>query len=88
MDINHLMNTYDNYRHLHKQDEDIPLVYRNLSLHIAVERADMNKDWTVFKKLYTFAPEFLKAHLKTTEYLLGYNYLDLDKKDRDELFKL
>lgn len=81
-----MMNTYDKYRHLHKQDQDIPLVYRNLSLHIAVERADMNKDWKVFKKLYSFAPEFLKVHLKNTEDLFGYNYLDLDKQHRDELF--
>jgi hypothetical protein len=73
-------------RCLHKNDEDIPLYYRNMSLHIAIENADIKKDWENFRKLYKFAPKYLKNHLNMTEVLFDYNYNQLTPKEKHELF--
>ena len=43
------MDEINRHRHLHKNNINIPEEYKTLSLHIALERADKNKDWIVFK---------------------------------------
>lgn len=74
------------YRDLHKNIEDIPDDYRRMSLHIALENADIRKDWENFKKLYKLAPEFLKKHLDITGLIFDYNYKTLSKKEKNNLF--
>ena len=59
---------------LHVKDMSIPKYYRDLSLHIALERADLKEDWVNFKKLYAFNPSFLQNHLDNTT-IFKYNYL-------------
>ena len=39
------MSELDNYKHLIKNNKNIPDEYKSCSLHIALERADNNKDW-------------------------------------------
>lgn len=73
-------------RCLHKNDEDIPLYYRNMSLHIALENADIKKDWENFRKLYKYAPKYLENHLNITGALFDYNYKKLKPKERCDLF--
>lgn len=75
-------------RNLHKQNQDIPVEYRNLSLHIALERADENEDWEVFNKLYRLSPKFLKNHLNMTDFIFDYNYQKLSPQKQDDLFNL
>ena len=65
----------------------IPDKYKNCSLHIAIERADENKDWHSFKEIYKIYPDFLKSHLNMTS-VFGYNYLKLSKEEQENLFKL
>jgi len=65
---------------------DIDDKYKSCSLHIALERADINNDWETFKKLYKVNPIFLKNHLDNTSRVLDYNYLSLSKNDQDNLF--
>ena len=72
--------------YIHLQEQDIPEEYKNCRLHIALERADTNKDWQTFRNLYRLSPEFLKSHLNMTECLFDYNYTRLDKQIRDNLF--
>ena len=73
---------------LHKDDNSIPEEYRNYSLHIALERADMKKDWDSFRKIYMKSPDFLKNHLKQTGIIFDYNYQNLKKEERDLIFSL
>ena len=70
-----------------KMLQDIPEEYRNLSLHIALERADTNKDWVAFKKIYATAPDFLKQHLQSTSIIFDYNYQMLSEQEQEELFQ-
>ena len=72
--------------YIHLQDQDIPQEYKNLRIHIALEKSDMNKDWQTFRNLYRLAPEYLKSHLNMTSFLFDYNYLQLDKQIQDNLF--
>jgi hypothetical protein len=67
--------------------QDVPEEYRNLSLHIALERADTNKDWDTFKKIYATSPAFLKQHLQNTSIIFDYNYQMLPIQEQEELFK-
>jgi len=78
----------NNNRYLHKNNTDIPEVYRNCSIHIALERADINKDWISFKKLYRVFPEFLKNHLDNTNIIIDYNYLNLPEEEIKDLFTI
>jgi hypothetical protein len=71
---------------LHVKDLSIPKSYRDLSLHIALERADLNKDWVNFKKLYAFNPSFLQLHLDNTS-IFNYNYKSLMKEEQTQLFQ-
>jgi hypothetical protein len=71
---------------LHVKDISIPKNYRDLSLHIALERADLNRDWVVFKKLYQFNPVFLKFHLDSTTSVFNYNYKSLPEEEQNNLF--
>ena len=87
-DIQSVFKNCNDNRYLHKNNIDIPIEYRNCSLHIALERADIKKDWESFKKLYRVSPEFLKNHLDNTNMILDYNYLDLPKEEIEDLFKL
>ncbi len=75
---------FDYYIHL--QEQNISEEYKNCRIHIALERADMNKDLQTFRNLYSLAPVFLRSHLNMTECVFDYNYLQLDKQIRDELF--
>lgn len=70
---------------LHVKDMSIPKNYRDLSLHIALERADINRDWVNFKKLYQFNPTFLKFHLESTS-IFNYNYKSLPEDEQNNLF--
>jgi hypothetical protein len=82
--LNLTKNIDDNrYKHLNL---DIDNRYKNCSLHIALERADMNYDWDTFKKLYKINPEFLKTHLKNTSSIFDYNYLKLNDNEKNNLF--
>lgn len=71
---------------LHVKDLSIPKSYRDLSLHIALERADLNKDWVNFKKLYAFNPSFLQLHLDNTS-IFNYNYKSLTNDEQQKLFQ-
>ena len=72
----------------HNNNQNIPVEYRNLSIHIALERADDNKDWDAFRLIYRTDPDFLKEHLKNTSIIFDYNFAQLPEKDRDELFNI
>ena len=58
------MESYNDNRYLHLNNNDISEEYKNCSLHIALERADIKKDWENFKKIYKVSPDFLMEHLK------------------------
>jgi len=73
-------------RYIHVNNTDIQPEYRNKSLHIALEYADLLKDWTTFKKLYRLAPEILLNHLNNTKLIFDYHYLKLDDQEINELF--
>ena len=73
-------------RFLHINNENIPEKYKSCSLHIAIEKADEDKDWVVFRELLKIAPE-LKNHLYMTS-IFGYNYLKLSEEEQAELFKI
>ena len=73
---------------MHNQNQNIPNEYRKLSLHIALERADMNKDWDAFRLIYKSNPHFLKQHINNTSIIFDYNFQQLPEKDRDELFNI
>ena len=55
--ITSFLSEIDNHRHLHKNNKNIPDEYKTYSLHIALERADKNKDWIVFNELYKILKE-------------------------------
>ena len=76
------------FRDIHKNNENIPIEYRKLSLHIALERADMNEDWKIFKILYNYAPEILEKHLKNTGFIFDYNYKKLSEQQINSLFSV
>ena len=81
------MDEINRHRHLHKNNINIPEEYKTLSLHIALERADKNKDWIVFKELYKISPNFLRSHIQMTS-IFDYNYLKLSLEEQYNLFKL
>ena len=87
MPLNYL-NSLDNVRFIHKRLDNIDDNYKKKSLHIALEYADLNKDWKTFKILYQLAPDVLSNHLNTTKYVLDYNYLDLEEQEINNLFNL
>jgi|LakMenE18May11ns_1017448.scaffolds.fasta_scaffold7730832_1 hypothetical protein len=66
---------------------NIPDEYKSLSLHIALERADKNKDWKAFREIYKISPITLKSHLIMTS-IFDYNYLKLSKEEQNQLFNL
>jgi hypothetical protein len=65
---------------IHKNKKYIPEEYKALMLHIALERADKNKDWKL-------SPIFLKRHLIMTS-IFHYNYLKLSTEEQNNLFKI
>ena len=75
------------YRELHKNNDKIPEKYKSCSLHIAIEKADEDKNWLVFNELYKIAPEYLKNHLYLSS-IFDYNYLKLSEEEKNKLFKL
>ena len=75
-------------RYLHENNENIPDKYKSCSLHIALERSDINKDWVIFKELYKISPEYLRKHLNMTSSIFKYNYLKLPIEQQNELFKI
>jgi len=75
------------YLDLHKNKKNIPEEYKELMLHIALERADKNKDWIVFKELFKLSPTFLKSHLNMTS-IFHYNYRNLSSQEQNNLFKI
>jgi hypothetical protein len=75
-------------RYVHKYNEKIPESYRTCSFHIAIEKADINKDWDVFRELIKIDPVYLKNHLDNTSAVFDYNYLKLTKDEQKELFRL
>lgn len=76
----------DQNRFLHQYNDKIPNSYKSCSLHIAIEKADLNKDWKVFKELMKIDPIFLQNHLQNTSGIFDYNYLKLTKEQQKELF--
>ncbi len=79
---------YSQNRYIHKDMKDIPEIYRNKSLHIALEFADEKKDWITFKKLFSLDPICLKRHLDITSAVFDYNYLNLSPNERDYLLSI
>ena len=77
---------YNDVRYLHESVNDIPNEYKNCSLHIALERADLKEDWKSFKTIYKVAPEFLMRHLKSTGQIFDYNYKKLSDNEQYDLF--
>jgi len=75
---------FDFYAHTNIQN--ISDEYKKVRLHIALERADMNKDWKTFKILFKLAPEFLRNHLQGTDFVFDYNYKNLPKDQINNLF--
>ena len=82
-----ILKNVNDYRYIHVNSKDIPDQYKDYSLHIALERCDLSKDWETFKKLYKLAPSYLQNHLNMTASLFEYNYLTLSKEDKDKLFE-
>ena len=76
-------NTYDD-RFIH-QNMDIPENYKKVSLHIALERADIAKDWIVFKQLYKLNPKMLSHHMNMTDCIFNYNFYKLSKEEQNNL---
>ena len=62
--------------------------YKTCSLHIALERADNNKDWKSFKIIYDSNPEYLKNHLDMTKYIFDYNYTKLSREQKQYIFSI
>lgn len=85
------MNTYmfdiQQNRYQHSTNNILPEKYRNCSLHIALERADQDKDWQSFKNILNMNKEFLLLHLKMSSGLFMYNYENLSKEEQDKLFE-
>ena len=75
-------NSTRNYLHL---NSDIPDVYKNCMLHIALEKADIFKDWKTFNILFRLNPRDLRSHLKMTSFF-DYNYKKLSVTAQNELF--
>ena len=75
-------------RDIHKLDNNLPNQYKNCSLHIALERADTNKDWESFKTILNMNRDILLQHLRMTEGIFPYNYESLKNEDRNELFAI
>lgn len=82
------LNSLNSVRYIHQSLDNIDNVYKNKSLHIALEYADLNKDWKTFKILYQLAPIVLLNHLNNTKFVLDYNYLDLEEQERNKLFEV
>jgi hypothetical protein len=87
MALNYL-NSLNSVRYIHQSMDNIDNVYKNKSLHIALEYADINKDWKTFKILYRLAPGVLLNHLNNTKFVLEYNYLNLGEQERNDLFQV
>ena len=85
--MNIFLANINEHRYLHKHNENIPEEYRQCSLHIALERADRNKDWKVFNELYKISPEYLKNHLFMTS-IFDYNYTKLSPEEQEKVFRL
>jgi len=62
------------------------LEYSNCSIHNALERADTNKDWRVFKYLLSLDRESLLYHFKMSEPAFHYNVYKLPKAEQDKIF--
>ena len=60
--------------------------YKDCSIHIALERADTNKDWRVFKYLLSLDRKWLLYHLKMSEPVFNYNVYKLPKAEQDNIF--
>jgi hypothetical protein len=60
--------------------------YTNCSLHIAIERADMNKDWKSFKTILNVHYSFLIRHIYMTASLFTWNFRKLSEEQQYELF--
>jgi hypothetical protein len=81
------INNYSMHKKIHTElDVDIPDRYKKYMLHVALEQADMAKDWKTFRILYKISPIFLKNHLKMTSFF-EYNYTKLPMDKQNELFK-
>jgi hypothetical protein len=80
---------YKNYtdRFIHK-DLDIPENYKSVSLHIALERADMKKDWQVFKKLLHLDFKTLIFHLENTKSVFDYNFFLLSDVEKQNILNI
>ena len=60
--------------------------YKDCSIHIALEKADTNKDWRVFKYLLSLDRKWLLYHLKMSEPVFNYNVYKLPKAEQDKIF--
>ena len=77
------INSLNSVRYIHQSLDNIDSVYKNKSLHIALEYADLNKDWKTFKILYTLALDVLLNHLNNTKFVL-----ELEEQEKNKLFEL
>jgi hypothetical protein len=60
--------------------------YLECTIHIALERSDMHKDWRVFKYLLSLDRDFLLRHLKMTQAVFDYNVYKLPKAEQEAIF--
>jgi len=72
--------------YIHSNDQSLSDNYKNLRLHIALEKSDNDKDWDSFKILYKYNPDFLKGHLNMSKDIFNYNYLNLSVEMQNKLF--
>ena len=79
---------YSDIRNLHVNVNDIPQKYKNCSLHIALEKADTERDWNSFKKLYNLSPKFLYEHLENTSFVFDYNFKQLKNEEQIKLLSI
>ncbi len=70
----------------HKQ-LDIHNMYKSQPLHIALEKADLRKDWETFRKLFSVAPDILKTHIDLTSDVFNWNFKALAVSQRNRLFE-
>jgi hypothetical protein len=59
--------------------------YTSVSIHIALERADMNEDWEAFEYILKKSPGELMNHLKILLCIYEFNFFELDKNHQNEI---
>jgi hypothetical protein len=69
----------EEYRKLDKK-------YRDCSIHVALERADDDKNWIVFKTILKLDTLNLMKHIFMTKQVFTWNYMRLPQREINYLF--